>query len=193
MRKKQGTRWPNERAARQREGRRWQAREAARYIREGVEALYRAAAPATDSDETLEAMEDAKRLWLLAGLSMTLEIPVDDDAVARKLEMVAKVLRGQSINPKYDALYREAYDVALRKGNRYDERPIDPDRQKSGYHPLPFPSEVWDALAVVLSNRNSRWYRRDKRAMRRRLAQLGYGFSQKAGTRRKNCHGAKAG
>jgi hypothetical protein len=116
---------PEERTAREREGRRWQAREAARYIRDGEEALFRGAGAAEDSDEHRKAMEQAGRCWLLAGLSITMDREAAGPfvasgsfaGVARKLRLVADVLEGKPIDAKYDDAIRKALTKRCAQGN----------------------------------------------------------------------------
>jgi hypothetical protein len=179
---------PNERAAREREGRRWQAREAARYIRDGMEALIRAAA-SEDSDESHKAMEVAKRCWLIAGLAITLGT-TQLNGVAEKLRMVADALEGKLHGAKFDDAIREAVNKALHTGNRMDEREPDPDRVHRGDLPLAFVSEVHDKMVVVCTKRGFK-ETPTKDALRRRLKILGYGLSERPGARRKTNSKAK--
>jgi hypothetical protein len=186
---------PNGLTAKEREARRWQAREVARYINLGVEAVARGAAAPKDSDERHKAIKDSYIYWRRAGVLLSYD-PCGFVPVAEKLELVTKVLKGKSIGAKYDDAYREAFQKALHTGSRMHERSPVPYRDRRDYlmlpfthdRPdyliLPFPSEVDDKLAVVFTNRGHK-KKPSKRAARRRLAQLGYGFSQKRGRRKK--------
>jgi hypothetical protein len=113
---------PNERAPTKSEIRRWLVREAARYIREGVEASYRAGIAAEDSDERHEALEHVRRCSLKAveaitggsafGPLITSSASLSDN-VAKVLRLVSAAangkLKGNSRGGDYDEEIRDTW------------------------------------------------------------------------------------
>jgi hypothetical protein len=107
--------------------RRWTAREAAHYIGEAVEALYRADRAAEDSDERREALEHARRCSLKAVEAITFGSafgpPITSSAslfdnVAKVLRLVYAAadgkLKGYSRGGDYDEEVKAAWWKAAR-------------------------------------------------------------------------------